>query len=112
MGKKIIVTCEQENILVKHFINEETVYLGDKEEVVKKWLSQHFKPIDVQDADELSLPKITRAFAVLDAYGNVSNNVKSAEDVFYILQAKFKKILNDKKDRDNFLKDVLNKFNK
>lgn len=112
MGKRIILTCKQEDLLFEHFINEETVYLGDKEELVKKWLSQHFKPMEAQDTDELSIPKITKAVAVLDAYGNISNKLKSMSDVFYILQAKFKNILQDKKDRDDFLKDVLNKWYK
>lgn len=112
MGKKIILTCEQEDKLFGHFITEETVYLGDKEELVKKWLSQHFKPIEVQGTDELSMPKIEKALSVLDAYGNVTNKFKSMDDAFYILQAKFKNILKDKKDRDDFLKDVLNKWYK
>lgn len=110
MCKKIILSENKEHKLFEYIINEEITYLGDKEELVKKWLSKHFKPMEIQTTDELSLPKKGKAVCVLDAYGQLSGNLKSLEDVFYIIQANFKKILSDKKERDRFLWSTLNKW--
>lgn len=110
MSKKIILSEKKEQKLFENIINEEVTYLGDKEELVKKWLSQHFKPMEIQTVDELSLPKKDKAVCVLDAYGQLSNTLKTLDDVFYILQTKFKKILSNTKDRDNFLWSTLNNW--
>ena len=101
--KKIIINENKIPILVKSFLAEETVYLGDKKEMVVKWLQSHFQPIDVQKQNSLALPSKTRALIVLDANGQVTEQIKSIEDVFYILQTNFKKILSDRKERDRFL---------
>lgn len=105
--KKIIINENKIPILVKSFLAEETVYLGDKKEMVVKWLQSHFQPIDVQKQNSLALPSKTRALIVLDANGQVTEQIKSIEDVFYILQTNFKKILSDRKERDRFLWETL-----
>lgn len=110
MSKKIIISEKQGEMLLKRLIKEEITYMGDKEELVKKWLTKHFKPMEIQQKDALSLPTKGKAVSVLDAYGQLTNNLKSLEDVFYIMQAKFKKILSDKEERDKFLKDTLLKW--
>lgn len=111
---KIIITEQQEikliSDLVHNNLNEETVYLGDKQKIVCSWLNKHFKIVNVQGVDNLHLPKISKAIVVLDPYGQSTKQTKTFEDVFYILQTNFKKILSDKKDRDNFLKDTLLKW--
>lgn len=89
---------------------EEIVYLGEKEKVVLDWLNKHFKIITTQDTDELSLPKLKKSICVLDAYGQPTERLKKIDDVFYILQTNFKKILSDKKDRDKFLINTLRKW--
>lgn len=108
--KTIILSEKQELSLIKKILTEETVYLGDKENLVIDWLNKHFKPMEIQSTDGLSLPKLDKAVSVLDTYGQMTKQLKSLDDVFYILQTKFKKILNDKKERDEFLSNTLNKW--
>ena len=108
--KTIILNENKEKVLIEHILNEETTYMGDKEKLVKDWLTKHFKPIEVQSTDGLSLPSIDKAVAVLDTYGQITKQIKKLEDVFFIMQTKFKKILYDKKERDEFLKNTLIKW--
>lgn len=108
--KTIILSETQEKKIVTQFLREEMINMGNKEELVQDWLTQHFKPIEVQSTNELSLPQITKAVSVLDTYGQMTKQFKSLEDVFYIAQTRFKNILSDKTERDNFLKDTINKW--
>ncbi len=112
MSKIIILSEKQERDLFENIINEEIAYLGDKEDLVLKWLNKHFKTVDMETTDNLTLPTTKKVVSVLDAYGQISNNIKTLEDVFFIMQTKFKKILSDKKDRDDFLRSVLKKWSK
>lgn len=108
--RRISINERQEQLLFSHLLNEEAIYMGDKEELVLDWLNSKFKPMDVQDVDELNLPRKGKAANVLDAWGQMTDTTKSLEDVFFILQSKFKHILSDKKERDDFFRECIKKW--
>lgn len=108
----IILSENQEKKILSLIIKEEIVYLGDKEKIVMDWLNKHFKPMEIQTNDSLSLPKLDKAVSVLDSYGQMTKQLKNLEEVYYIMQAKFKKILYNKQERNQFLWEVLNKWYK
>ena len=91
-------------------LNEEAIYLGDKEKLVIDWLKSKFIPLDVQGKDDMLLPTLQPAANVLSAYGQMTDMNKSIEDVCYLTQMKFKTILSDPKERDEFLKQCINKW--
>lgn len=108
--KRIVINEKQERFLFNTLLNEGATYLGDKEELVIDWLKSKFIPLDVQGQDDMSLPTIQRAANVLSAWGQMTDINKSIEDVFYLTQMKFKTILSDPKERDEFLKQCVNKW--
>lgn len=105
--KKIIINEKKIRTLLQTCLTEETVYLGDKKDLVINWLNKHFMPLNIQVPDELSLPHNSKVLAIKDGNGQVTEQLKSINDVFYILQTNFKKILSDKKERDKFLWETL-----
>jgi Trp operon repressor len=108
--KRIVINEKQERFLFNTLLNEEAIYLGDKEELVLNWLKSKFAPMDIQGKDDMSLPTIHRGANVLNAWGQMSDNLKDLESVFYLTQAKFKHILSNPKERDEFLKQCINKW--
>lgn len=110
--KTIKITEHQEQTIIKSLINEELSYLGDKEEIVIKWLNNYFKPMENETFDDMGLPKVDKIVSVLDSKKQISKKLISLEKLFYILQTQFKNILQDKKDRDLFLWDTIKKWYK
>lgn len=108
--KKIIISEKQEKKLYNSLLNEETTYLGDKEELVIKWLNDHFKAMENETSDEMGLPKIDKIVSILDTKKQLTKKFIPIERVYYILQTQFKNILQDKKDRNQFLWDTLKKW--
>ena len=108
--KKIIISEKHEIFLYQSLVNEETSYLGDKEDVVIKWLNDHFKAMENEVNDEMGLPKIDKVVSILDTNKQLTKNIIPIERVYYMMQAQFKNILHDKKDRNQFLWDTLKKW--
>lgn len=111
--RKIYINEKQEIHLFNNLLNEEAIYLGDKEDMVINWLDSKFKPMDIQGQDDLLLPTVKHGVNVLDAWGQMTDQQKSLEDLFFILQKKFQTILSDNNERDVFLRNCIKKwFNK
>jgi hypothetical protein len=108
--RKIIISEKAERKLFESLINEEVGYLGDKERAVLDWLNKHYKALEIDKNDATSIPVKGRAVSVLDTNGQITKRIITMEDAFFILQSNFKKILSDKKERDQFLWDTLNKW--
>jgi hypothetical protein len=108
--KRIIISEQAEKRLLERLINEATGYLGDKEDLVMDWLNRHFKALEIDQQDNTSIPVKGKAVSVLDTNGQITKRIISMEDAYYILQAKFKHILEDKKERNQFLWDTLHKW--
>lgn len=109
---KIILNEKQEKQLCNLIINEQAMYLGDKEEIILKWLNNNFKPMDIYNNDDFGIPKKSLGVCILDQNKQVTENIITVEDLFYKLQEKFKKILADKKERDELIKTTLKKWYK
>lgn len=107
---QIIINERQELLLHKLMINEEARYLGDKEEIILKWLKNNFKLMDLYDKDEFGLPKKRICVSILDQNKQITDNIISLEKLFFILQEKYKKILSNINDRDNLIKSTLKKW--
>ena len=108
--KKIIINEKSEKHLFEHLMNEELSYMGDKKEVVKKWLDNHFKAMEQESTDEMGLPKIEKVVSVLDSKKQLTKRLIKLDMVYFMLQKQFQKILQDKKERDNFLWNTLNNW--
>ena len=108
--KKIIISEKQEKYLYNSLVNEEVSYLGDKEEVVIKWLDDHFKAMENEISDDMGLPKIEKVVSILDTNKQLTKKLIPIERVYYMMQTQFKNILHDKKDRNQFLWDTLKKW--
>lgn len=112
MAKKIIISETLEKQLLKKLIFEELTYMGDKEKIVLDWLNNHFKAMENETYDDMGLPKIEKIISILDSKKQITQKLISMDKAFFILQTKFKTILQDKKDRDIFLWQTLNKWYK
>ncbi len=110
--KKIIISEEAEHMLMQTIMNEEITYMGDKEDVIIKWLDDHFKAMENETSDELGLPKVDKIIGILDTKKQKITSLIPFERAYFILQAQFKNILQDKKERDEFLWKTLNKWYK
>ena len=84
--------------------------MGDKEDIVKKWLDDHFKAMENETSDEMGLPKIEKIVSILDSKKQITQKLISLERVYFMLQTQFKNILQDKKERDEFLWSTLKKW--
>lgn len=108
--KKIIISEQGEQHLLNVLLKEELTYMGDKEDIVKKWLDDHFKAMESETSDEMGLPKIEKIVSILDSKKQITQKLISLERVYFMLQTQFKNILQDKKERDEFLWSTLKKW--
>lgn len=108
--KKIIISEQGEQHLLNILLKEELTYMGDKEDIVKKWLDDHFKAMENETSDEMGLPKIEKIVSILDSKKQITQKLISLERVYFMLQTQFKNILQDKKERDEFLWSTLKKW--
>lgn len=93
--------------------------MSEKVFTVKKYLDQNFKPanynqickkkgeIKVNGSPDLRHPD--EIVAMIDKEGNIVG-AKTDVQLFYHLQDKFQHMFGDKKERDEFLKDVIKKW--
>ena len=108
--KKIIISEQGEQHLLNVLLKEELTYMGDKEDIVKKWLDDHFKAMENETSDEMGLPKVEKIVSILDSKKQITQKLISLERVYFMLQTQFKNILQDKKERDEFLWSTLKKW--
>lgn len=108
--KKIILTEKQEKILCNYIINEDSSHFSEKEDIIIQWLNDNFKAMDLFGKDNYGLPKKQLGASILTQDGQVSEDVISLEDLFYRLQDKFKKILTNKNERNDLIKNALKKW--
>ncbi len=107
---KIIINEKQEQLLHNIIVNEEAVFLGDKEDAILRWLNDNFKPMDLYGKDNFGLPKKSLGACILNQDKEVTDDIISKEDIFYRLQERFKKILPNKNDRDDLIRSALKKW--
>ena len=108
--KKIIISEQAEHMLRNVLLNEELTYMGDKEDIVKQWLDDHFKAMENETSDEMGLPKVEKIVSILDSKKQITAKLISLERVYFMLQTQFKNILQDKKERNEFLWSTLKKW--
>lgn len=108
--KKIIISEQGEQHLLNILLKEELTYMGDKEDIVKKWLDDHFKAMENETSDEMGLPKVEKIVSILDSKKQITQKLISLERVYFMLQTQFKNILQDKRERDEFLWSTLKKW--
>ena len=96
--------------MIKTLLKEELTYMGDKEGIVKKWLDDHFKAMENETSDEMGLPKVEKIVSILDSKKQITQKLISLERVYFMLQTQFKNILQDKRERDEFLWSTLKKW--
>lgn len=110
--KKIIISEKSEQMLLNYLLNEEVTYLGDKEDIIIKWLNERYLPMETETPNDMGDPQINKVVSVLDSKRQPTQKIISLKMVYFRLQAEFSKILQDKKERDNFLWQTLNKWYK
>lgn len=110
--KKIIISENLEKQLIKKLLQEEVTYLGDKQDIIIKWLNSHFHITEVDEDGENGMPSSKKMATKLDSKKQITDKIISLEKVFYMAQAQFKNILQDKKDRDELIWDCIKKWSK
>ena len=110
--KTIILNEKQMSSIIKQIIKEESVYMGDKEDIIKKWLDNHFKQMEMDIVGDNGLPTKQKVVSTLDTNKQLTKNIIDLNKLFFILQTQFKNILSNKKERDEFLWVTLNKWYK
>ena len=110
--KTIILNENQISSLIKEILKEESIYMGDKENIVKQWLDNHFKQMEMDIVGENGLPTKQKVVSILDTNKQLTKNIIDLKKLFFIIQTQFKNILSDKKERDEFLWKTLNKWYK
>jgi uncharacterized UPF0160 family protein len=87
----------------KDKINENYI---NKVSVVKKFLDNTFVKADMSTINDEGLPQKKPIVGMKDNNGNVVKNL-SPQQLFYLIQDKFKHIYLDKEKRDKFLKQII-----
>ena len=75
--------------------------------LIKKYLDNGFKRGTLSGLGNDGYPKDVKIVAMLSSYGTPLKNM-TASQLFYLLQDRFSGIYPDKKQRDEFLWDVMN----
>ena len=106
MGKKIIITEKQEQILLEHLIMEKTYPVdANKVLLVKDYLDKHFKRGNLAQFGANGMPEGTPVVGILSG-GEVVKNL-TAQQLFDILEDEFKGMFSDKIQRSKFLAQVI-----
>jgi hypothetical protein len=106
--KKITINESQEELILNAILKEEIegAGWGDKVLTVKKYLDANFVRADSTIMGKDGQPTQQQVVAWTDKNGKILRTLSDVQ-LFYMVQEKFKNILPDKKERDNFLKQVL-----
>ena len=109
---KTIILNEKQISLFLNKLHEETVYMGNKEQIVNDYLNANFKAMEMDKMDDNGLPNKEKVVSILDTKKQITKNIITLKQLFYRIQERFKNILSDKKERDIFLWNTLNKWYK
>lgn len=102
---RIILNERQERILLQQIMNEASEY-SDKVLMVKKYLDDNFAKADNTKMGKDGQPTTEKVVAWLDSYKQLIKTITDVQ-LFYVVQDKFKNIMSNKEERDNFLKQVI-----
>ena len=109
--KKIKITEAQKNKLIKIISEEANMFKVDQTNIVKKFLDSNFLRAKMKKIGENGLPANKDIVVLIDANKQPVKYI-SYKELLIILQNDFKNISIDKDERDDFLKDILIKWNK
>lgn len=107
MPKKIILSESGNNELIKQYIIESFTPDVEKTLLIKQFLDKNFIKKKEFDIGSDGLPVKKTVIYIVDADKNPINTI-SNDDLFYMLQDKFLSIYKNEKERDSFIKQVLN----
>lgn len=102
--KTIIINENKERQLFQSLINEKMTI--DKVSVVKDFLDKNFKRADTTELDDSGMVSSKPIVVWIDSHQNPVKTMTD-EQLFYVLQEKFKNIIADKEERNSFLKKML-----
>lgn len=105
--KRIIITESQKDELFRRLIREEEMYMIPNQIImIKKYLDDNFIKATVNSVNDDGKP-YTKEMVILVDKNKKPLKYMSDKDAFYLIQDEFKNIIQDKKERDKLLKDIL-----
>lgn len=106
MGKKIIITEQQEQVLLEHLIMEKTYPIDpNKVLLVKAYLDKNFKKGKLAQFGDDGMPEGLSVAGMMSG-GNVVKNL-TARQLFDVLENEFRGMFSDKIQRSKFLAQVI-----
>lgn len=106
MGKKIIITEQQEQALLEHLIMEKTYPIDpNKVLLVKAYLDKNFKKGKLVQFGDDGMPEGLSVAGMMSG-GNVVKNL-TARQLFDVLENEFRGMFSDKIQRSKFLAQVI-----
>lgn len=106
MGKKIIITEQQEQTLLEHLIMEKTYPIDpNKVLLVKAYLDKNFKKGKLAQFGDDGMPEGLSVAGMMSG-GNVVKNL-TARQLFDVLENEFRGMFSDKIQRSKFLAQVI-----
>lgn len=108
MGKKIIITEEQEKIIMANMLYENSLYSVEPDKVllIKKYLDKNFKRGTINDVDSNGNPSIMPIVAMIGTNGDVIKNM-SMEQLYDLLIDQFKDIYSNKIKQSKFIAQII-----
>ena len=107
MGKKIIITEQQEQMLLEHLIMEKTYPIDvNKVLLVKKFLDKHFKRGSLAQFGTDGMPENTPVVGMISEDVKIVKNL-TARQLFDVLEDVFKRMFSNKIQRAKFLVQVI-----
>jgi hypothetical protein len=104
--KKIFLTEEQMEFINESISKEKVIVDPNKVLIVKKFLDNNFQRGGISSISEDGYPTTIKIVAMKGTDGNPIRNM-NAEQLFYLLQDKFKNIYADTNKRDILLKQII-----
>ena len=104
--RKIFITEEQLNFINESISQEKIIVEPNKVMVVKKFLDKHFQKGGISSIGEDGYPTTIKIVAMKGTDGQPLKNM-NAEQLFYLLQDKFKGLYADTNKRDKLLKQII-----
>ena len=106
MKHKVIISESLEKVLINSLLDEEYYPNYEKVLLVKSFLDKNFSIASVPDVSSNGLPTNSKVINILNNNKEVVSTI-NADNLFYMLQEKFKNIEKSPEDRDKFLKQVI-----
>lgn len=103
---KFVLTEDMNNEMVGSLLTESFYPVAEKVLIVKEYLDKNIRVSMLDDIDENGYPKTVMCFNMTDSKGNAIKTLMPNE-LLVLLDDKFIKMISDKNDRRNFLKQVI-----